>query len=112
MFGKGTVWADSHKLCDRCEQLYNACEYAELARLQTSDPPAYADALADHLIGLAAVCRAARGRRELEQPDFPPGFEPWEEYTGAPFVFGIGPSTGGQCSTVSSWSRRRGRHWS
>lgn len=41
MFGKGTVWADSHKLCDRCEQLYNAGEYAELARLQTTDPPSY-----------------------------------------------------------------------
>lgn len=91
MFGKGTVWGNSHKLCDRCEQLYNAGEYAALARLQTAKPPSYNDELADHLIGLAAFCRADRGLRELERPDFPPGFEPWEEYTGADFVFGIWP---------------------
>lgn len=91
MFGKGKVWADSHKLCDRCEQLYNAGEYADIAWLQTANPPSYDDELADHLIGLAAFCRADRGARELKQPDFPPGFEPWEEYTGADFVFSVWP---------------------
>ncbi|WP_375504630.1 hypothetical protein [uncultured Jatrophihabitans sp.] len=91
MFGKGKVWSTSHKVCDRCEHLYNASEYAALARLQTTNPPSYDDELADHLIGLAAFCRADRGPRELEQPDFPPGFEPWEEYTGADFVFGVWP---------------------
>jgi hypothetical protein len=91
MYGKGTIWGNSHKLCDRCEQLYNAGEYAALARLQTGDPPSHEDELADHLIALAAFCRADRGPRELELPSFPPGFEPWEEYTGAEFVFGIWP---------------------
>lgn len=91
MFDKGTVWASSQKLCEQCEQLYNAGEYAGLARLQTGQPPYNTDELNDHLIGLAAFCRADRGARELEQPDFPPGFEPWEEFTDADFVFGIWP---------------------
>ena len=91
MFGKGTVWSTSLKVCDRCEQLYNAADYAALARLETAEPASYADELADHLIGLAAFCRADRAVRELERPAFPPGFEPWEEYTGADFVFGVWP---------------------
>lgn len=91
MFGKGTIWADSQTLCDRCEQLYNAGEYAALARSQTADPPLYDDELADHLIGLAGFCRADRGVRQLEQTNHPPGFEPWEEHTGADWVFGVWP---------------------
>lgn len=82
---------DSQKLCDRCEQLYNAGEYAALAQLQTANPPSHQDELADHLIGLAASCRAYRGPREREVPNVQSGFEPWNEHTGADFVFGIWP---------------------
>lgn len=91
MFGKGTIWGSSQTLCDRCEQLYNTGEYAALARFQTAQPPSYGDELADHLIGLAAFCRADRRVRELAQTDFPPGFEPWAAFTGADFVFGVWP---------------------
>lgn len=91
MFGKGKIWGSAQTLCDRCERLYNAGEYAALARFQTAQPPSHGDELADHLIGLAAFCRADRRVREREQTDFPPGFEPWEEFTGADFVFGVWP---------------------
>jgi hypothetical protein len=91
LFGKGSIWGNSQRLCDRCEQLYNAGDYAALARLQTADPPSHQDELADNLIGLAAFCRADRGPRELQLANFAPGFEPWAEYTGADFVFGVWP---------------------
>lgn len=91
MFGKGTVWGGGQLLCGRCEDLYNAGEYAELARLETTVPPAYDDELAGNLVGLAAFCRADRGARPLPEPSFPEGYHPLNDLTGAEWLFDLWP---------------------
>jgi hypothetical protein len=92
MFGKGSTWGGGQLLCARCEDLYDRHEYAALARLQTADPSSYADELADRLIALAAFCRADRGRRRLPEPDFPEGYQPLDDLTGADWLFDLWPA--------------------
>lgn len=91
MYGDGMVWGGSLGLCVRCESLYEAGEYAELARLQTSTPPASDNELTDHLIAIAAFCRADRGARRMPEPDFPEGYRPLGELTGVGWLFDVWP---------------------
>lgn len=91
LYGKQHVWGGGQTLCDRCEDLYSQHEYAELARLRTTDQPAYDDELADQLAALVAFARSDRGPRRLPEPDFPVGYRPIGELTGAEWLFDLWP---------------------
>jgi len=90
-FGKGHSWGLGQALCQRCEELYNSGDYGALAQFQTEEPPTHDAERVDHLIGLAAFCRADRGARALPEPSFPDGFEPLAEFTGADWVIDAWP---------------------
>lgn len=89
--GKGHIWGAVQVLCQRCEELYNSGDYGALAQLQTDEPPAHEAELVDHLIGVAAFGRADQGARALPEPNFPDGFEPLGEHTGADWVVDVWP---------------------
>jgi hypothetical protein len=89
--GSGSVRGTSHKLCERCERLYSQGDYGALARLEQTTPWSHDDDLAALLVAIAAFCRADRGSLPLAVPQFPLGFEPWEEFTGASWLFDLWP---------------------
>jgi hypothetical protein len=89
--GSGSTLATALTLCDGCEALYNDGNYGELARLWQAQPWYRDDTVAGRLVGIAALCRADRGPRTLAVPDFPPGFEPWDQFTGAEWMFDLWP---------------------
>ena len=105
-FDRGRVWGSTQVLCDDCEQRYRGGDYLALARV-TADldgadgRAAIAGAgeddqqslvVQDELIALAAFCRADLRVRRLATPDFPAGFAPVDEYTGALWVTEVWPA--------------------
>ncbi len=91
LHGTGNIWGTALTLCERCEGLYNEADYGALARLWQGQPWYQDDTLAGLLVGVAAFCRADRGPRLLAVPDFPPGFEPRDQLTGADFLYDLWP---------------------
>jgi hypothetical protein len=89
VYGKGCVWGGAPAICESCEQLYNGGEYVQLARLKAGGAEEF---LADELASIAAFCRADRGPRALAAPDFPAGFEPLDQFTGAEWVIELWPA--------------------
>lgn len=91
-YGKGQVWGGpTQVLCEPCEQLYQAGDYAALARRRVA-VAAQGDDVVDSLVLLAAFCRADRGSRRLPEPDFPPGFAPLRSLMGAEWVLELWPA--------------------
>jgi hypothetical protein len=91
LHGSGSTCSTSLPLCERCEALYNDGDYGALAQLRQAQPWYQDDTLAGLLVGIAAVCRADRGPRPLAVPEFPAGFEPWDQLTGAEWMFDLWP---------------------
>lgn len=106
-FDRGHIWSSAQVLCDECEQRYRRGDYVALARLGADREPGgeavepddgpdggYDRSLRiqDQLIALAAFCRADLRVRALVAPDFPAGFEPVDEHTGAEWVVDVWPT--------------------